>query len=306
MLLAGASAKSIHEQPNISFSPTARPAADLVPLRRISSRCRRPVKAMVAAGADLVWEQTALPLEVTRRLKLDRLFNARVHHALLLPLPDPSRSFTICSTSGTPNISAGSSCPSGDMFLFRAAIRSSQLVAVSEGNGSGPDAPSTGCRPDEIRVAPHGVDLRILYIRIRRRPVRRPYLLCVSTLHPHKNLDRLIRVFAGVSKTTAGVSPGNRGHAWIPHRISGKDCRQACPLHRLDSARRSVRSVSSRVGIHLPVHVRRVRDQRAGGDRRRPAASVFISMNLCEVLWIHPPCSSNQPMMPGCWSRCWL
>ena len=47
---------------------------------------------------------------------------------------------------------------------------------------------------DTITVVPHGVDPE--FFRLRQRPCTPPYILCVSTLHPHKNLERLMRAFA--------------------------------------------------------------------------------------------------------------
>ena len=46
----------------------------------------------------------------------------------------------------------------------------------------------------KIAVIPHGVDPEFETIRGRRRPEK--LLLAVSTLHPHKNLDGLLRAFA--------------------------------------------------------------------------------------------------------------
>jgi glycosyltransferase involved in cell wall biosynthesis len=34
------------------------------------------------------------------------------------------------------------------------------------------------------------------FFRRQRRPAAPPYILCVSTLHPHKNLDRLLHAFS--------------------------------------------------------------------------------------------------------------
>src|SRR5262249_46353594 len=45
----------------------------------------------------------------------------------------------------------------------------------------------------EINVIPHGVDARF---RTLDRTRLEPFLLCVSTLHPHKNLDRLLKAYA--------------------------------------------------------------------------------------------------------------
>jgi alpha-1,3-rhamnosyl/mannosyltransferase len=46
---------------------------------------------------------------------------------------------------------------------------------------------------ERIHVVPLGVEGAFFEIT---RELAEPYILCVSTLHPHKNIDRLIRVFA--------------------------------------------------------------------------------------------------------------
>ena len=48
--------------------------------------------------------------------------------------------------------------------------------------------------PAKVRTVPSGVDPRFFELAARRRP--EPFLLAVSTLHPHKNLDGLLRAFA--------------------------------------------------------------------------------------------------------------
>jgi glycosyltransferase involved in cell wall biosynthesis len=51
----------------------------------------------------------------------------------------------------------------------------------------------------KVRVTPLGVDPVFFDIARRRRP--EPFLLTVSTLHPHKNLDGLLRAFARFRRT---------------------------------------------------------------------------------------------------------
>jgi glycosyltransferase involved in cell wall biosynthesis len=82
------------------------------------------------------------------------------------------------------------------MFLWLSAHRSTLLLAVSEATGA--DLLRYYRLPKEkIRVVPQGVDKRFFEIGQKRRDDRlRPYLLTVSTLHPHKNLDRLVRAFS--------------------------------------------------------------------------------------------------------------
>jgi glycosyltransferase involved in cell wall biosynthesis len=82
--------------------------------------------------------------------------------------------------------------PAWRALLFGSACVSDGLIAVS-----------AATREDVLRYYPvarakvtvveHGVDERMFEIARQRSPER--YLLCVSTLHPHKNIERLVRVF---------------------------------------------------------------------------------------------------------------
>ena len=59
----------------------------------------------------------------------------------------------------------------------------------------------------------HGVDERLF--SLGREPAAEPFLLCVSTLHPHKNIERLVRVFAEFRRRMPGwrlVLAGMRGY----------------------------------------------------------------------------------------------
>jgi glycosyltransferase involved in cell wall biosynthesis len=94
-------------------------------------------------------------------------------------------------------------------LLFASAIGSEHLIAVS--NATKSDLLRYyPIPPRKITVVPHGVDERMF--TLPRRP--RGYLLCVSTLHPHKNIERLIRVFARLRASHPGlrlVLAGMRG-----------------------------------------------------------------------------------------------
>jgi len=79
------------------------------------------------------------------------------------------------------------------VFLFVAAHRSQRLLAVSESTAA--DLQDVYRLPaEDIVVIHHGVDPK--FFCLRRAPAARPYVLCVSTLHPHKNLDGLLHAFA--------------------------------------------------------------------------------------------------------------
>ena len=75
-----------------------------------------------------------------------------------------------------------------------AAIRKSKLLLT----------PSESARRDilyyfqkDAIITPHGVDQRFFDLAAERESAQpRTYLLCVSTLHPHKNIELLVRAFA--------------------------------------------------------------------------------------------------------------
>jgi glycosyltransferase involved in cell wall biosynthesis len=80
--------------------------------------------------------------------------------------------------------------PFWNLFLYQAAKTSTEIISVSDQT-----------RYDLFRyyqrdshVIPHGVDERFFELSPNWGAGR--YLLCVSTLHPHKNLDRLLQAFA--------------------------------------------------------------------------------------------------------------
>ena len=101
--------------------------------------------------------------------------------------------------------------------MWAAAHRSRRLIAVSEATRA--DLLRFYHLPQErIAVVPHGVSPE--FFELDRSQIE-PYLLCVSTLHPHKNLERLIRAFARGSRGRKLVLAGMRGFqtAAIEHLI---------------------------------------------------------------------------------------
>lgn len=100
--------------------------------------------------------------------------------------------------------------PFWDVLLWSAARLSTRLIAVSNST-----------RDDlhkyygvDSKVIPHGVDQEYFRIGERRRPQKS--LLCVSTLHPHKNHVRLIRAYSRFRKDHPDyrlVLAGMRGFA---------------------------------------------------------------------------------------------
>ena len=80
------------------------------------------------------------------------------------------------------------------LFLYWAARRSQALIAISGATATDlrrfyPRLPAS-----KIYTVPQGVDPAFAEIRPQRHP--EPFLLTVATLHPHKNLNGLLRAFA--------------------------------------------------------------------------------------------------------------
>jgi glycosyltransferase involved in cell wall biosynthesis len=92
--------------------------------------------------------------------------------------------------------------PFWNLLLRASAVRSRALIVVSRATESDliryyPEA------KNKTFVVPVGVDPEFFRIAERRdrAAARELYLLTVSTLHPHKNLDRLLQAFAEFQRT---------------------------------------------------------------------------------------------------------
>jgi len=167
--------------------------AELVPPQPNFRQAPQKVRASFRP-ARILWEQTLLPLEAARR-RLDVLFNPGFTAPVLCPCPTVTV-FHDLQHVRYPEYFRWFDLPFWRFFLWSAAHTSRLLLAVS---------PATGAdllrvyrlAERKVRVVPSGVDERFFEVG-RERQGRRlmPYLLCASTLHPHKNLGPLIRVFA--------------------------------------------------------------------------------------------------------------
>src|SRR5262249_45081518 len=83
-------------------------------------------------------------------------------------------------------------------FLYWSAQVSRTVVAISRATAA--DLRHYYRLPDQkVRVVPSGVDPVFFEVARRRRPER--FLLAVSTLHPHKNLDGLLHAFSTFRRT---------------------------------------------------------------------------------------------------------
>lgn len=146
--------------------------------------------------ARLIWEQTLLPL-CAARLNLNVLLNPGFTAPIFSPCPQVTV-FHDLQHKRHPEYFRWFDLPFWNFFLFCSAHVSQSILAVSEATAA--DLRRYYRLPEtKIRVAPLGVDPEFFSLASRRRPEL--FLLTVSTLHPHKNLDGLLRAFA-IFRTT--------------------------------------------------------------------------------------------------------
>lgn len=137
--------------------------------------------------ARILWEQTVLPFQAMAH-KLDLLFNPGFTAPIFCPCPSVTV-FHDLQHVRHPEYFRWFDLPFWRFLLWASAHRSAQLIAVSEATRAdlrrhyGVDA----------QVIHHGVEKEFFELAEQREP--EGFFLCVSTLHPHKNLERLIRAF---------------------------------------------------------------------------------------------------------------
>jgi glycosyltransferase involved in cell wall biosynthesis len=145
-------------------------------------------------AARIVAEQTDLPIRA-RSVGIDILFNAGFTAPVVAPCPQVTV-FHDLQHKRHPEHFRRFDLPAWRMMLWLAARRSEMLVAVSQATAADLRR-YYGLSERTIRVIPHGVDERFRAIaRARQGQTSQRFVLCVSTLHPHKNIHRLLRVFA--------------------------------------------------------------------------------------------------------------
>lgn len=177
---------------------------DLVPRRPNFTWAPQPVRAAIRPWR-LLWEQTGLPL-MAKRQRIDVLFNPGFTSPILCACPAVTV-FHDLQHKRYPRHFRWFDLPFWNLFLWAAVRSSSRLIAVSEATRSdlrhfyGVDAD----------VVHHGVEQAFTEIAEQRRP--QDYILCVSTLHPHKNLEGLLRAHAQSSSLPELVIAGLRGFA---------------------------------------------------------------------------------------------
>jgi len=146
--------------------------------------------------ARIVWEQTALPL-AARRARLDVLLNPGFTAPVAPPCPNVTV-FHDLQHKRHPEYFRWFDLPAWRFFLWAAAHRSALVLADSEPTRA--DLLSYyGLPESKVRLVPLGADPRFFEIAAAAREPK-PYILCASTLHPHKNLVALIRAFSALRR----------------------------------------------------------------------------------------------------------
>jgi glycosyltransferase involved in cell wall biosynthesis len=164
--------------------------ADLVPQTPNFIAAPQPVRA-ASRPLRILWEQTALPLAAAR-LRLDVMFNPGFTAPLLCACPQVT-AFHDLQHKRHPEYFRWFDLPFWEFFLYWSA-HVSRLLAADSGATAADLLRYYRLPESKVRVVPLGVDPVFFDLARRRRP--EPFLLAVSTLHPHKNLDGLLRAFA--------------------------------------------------------------------------------------------------------------
>ena len=168
---------------------------DLVPANRNFHMMAQPVRAK-SRPVRIVWEQTGLPLAALRN-RIDVLLNAGFTAPLMCASPQVTV-FHDLQHKRHPENFRWYDLPFWKFFLFWSAHVSKMLLATSDETAR--DIRKYYRLPDaDVRVVHLGVDPAFFELARPRR--EDPYLLAVSTLHPHKNLDGLLRAFAQFRRT---------------------------------------------------------------------------------------------------------
>jgi len=155
---------------------------------RLGRHCvELPIRAS-SRPARILYEQFSLPAAL-RRERIDVLFNPGFTAPLAAGVPQVTV-FHDLQHKRHPEYFRWFDLPFWEFFLWASVKRSQKLIAVSEATrddlqkyyGAG------------AAVVHHGVEEQFFQLAGQREDGG--YLLCASTTHPHKNHDRLLRVFA--------------------------------------------------------------------------------------------------------------
>jgi len=189
--------------------------ADLVPDRPNFVQVKQAVNAAFRP-ARMLWEQFVLPFAI-RKHRIGVLLNPGFTGPVWCGCP----MFTVfhdLQHKRHPEYFRRFDLPFWNLFLWAAIQRSRGLIAVSQATADDLKLYYGRC----ACVIHHGVERQFFEISQHRGP--RDYLLCVATTHPHKNLQRLLRVHAQIENAPRLVVTGVRGFAAREIESLASDC----------------------------------------------------------------------------------
>jgi glycosyltransferase involved in cell wall biosynthesis len=160
----------------------------------------------------LTWEQVELPLEASR-LRLDVLFSPGFTSPALCRCPKVTVIHDLQHRRQPQNFGRL------ELLAWRAAVWASarfsrEIITVSE-NSRRDIVEAYGLAAERVHVIRHGVERELFDPPSGERPEPWPYLLSVSTIHPHKNWDRWLEAYARLASEGAPqhlVIAGLRGN----------------------------------------------------------------------------------------------
>jgi len=175
---------------------------DFIPAGENFFDCPQRVHA-TSRPARIAFEQTQLLLQI-KQLKLDLIFNGGFTAPILCTIPMITVFYDL-QYKVHPQYARWFDRPFWDLILPASARRSERLVTLSASAKADIERfyPwATG----HIDVIPPGVEPEFRNIAIRRDAshAETKIILTVSTLHPHKNLDNLMRAFMCFSERNGG------------------------------------------------------------------------------------------------------
>jgi glycosyltransferase involved in cell wall biosynthesis len=164
--------------------------ADLIPKQANFTQIPQGVRA-VNRPARLLWEQTMLPIAASR-LGIDVMFNPGFTSPILCGRPQVTV-FHDLQHKRHPEYFRWFDLPFWNFFLYWSARVARVVIADSEATAA--DLRQYyGLANSKVRTVPLGVGPEFFEVAARRRPEK--FVLGVSTLHPHKNLDGLMHGFS--------------------------------------------------------------------------------------------------------------
>ena len=164
---------------------------DLVPIASNFHHAPQPLNAKFRP-TRLLYEQFQLPF-AAKQLAIDVLFNPGFTAPAFQSCPNVTV-FHDLQHKRHPEHFRWFDLPFWELVLS-IAIRNSEIIVAVSAATSRDLQKYYGLPESRIRVVHHGVEDEFLEIATQRGETD-PYLLCVSTLHPHKNLERLVSVFS--------------------------------------------------------------------------------------------------------------